>query len=159
MKIKVDHEFKCCQPEQVWDKLMDIDLLSGLISDRRGLREVSRNTYKGNLPVRMGPIDGNLATTFKLKDIDRPKGFRLNVRGKSGTIRITSRGKFKLSKNPETIVLYQGRLNLGLQLPAGIKAGMPGPVNKEAKKSLEKALASLFRKIDRQCCEENSNAH
>lgn len=159
MKIKSKHEFKCCNPEQVWEKLMDIDYLSNVISDRKGLKRAGKNKYRGKLPVTMDPIEGKLDTTFKLIDIDKPKNFRLYVRGKNGAIRVSSKGKFKLSKKPSTTVRYEGCLSLGFKLPAGIKAGMPGPVNKEAKNSLEKALASLFRKIDRQCCEENDNAH
>lgn len=159
MKIKSNHEFKCCDSAQVWEKLMDIDYLSSVISDRKGLKRTGKNKYRGKLPVKMGPIKGKLDTTFKLNDIDKPKDFRLNVRGKNGTIRVLCTGKFKLSKEPDTTVRYEGRLNLFCKLPFGVKADMPGPVNKKAKKSLEKALASLFRKIDRQCCEENHNAH
>ncbi len=159
MKIKSKHKFKCCDPEQVWEKLMDIDLLGSIIADGKGLKKVGRNRYKGMLPLKMPAIKGKLATTFKLEDIDKPKKFRLNVRGKNGAIRVSSKGNFKLSKEPDTTVRYEGRLNLGFKLPAGVKAGMPGPVNKEAKKSLEKALASLFRKIDRQCCAEVEHAH
>ncbi len=159
MKIKSKHEFKCCDPEQVWEKLMDIDLLGSIIADGKGLKKIGRNRYKGKLPLKMPAIKGKLATTFKLEDIDKPKNFRLYVRGKNGAIRVSSKGKFELSKEPDTTVRYEGRLKLGFKLPAGVKAGMPSPVNKEAKKSLEKALASLFRKIDRQCCEENGHAH
>ncbi len=159
MKIKSKHEFKCCDPEQVWEKLMDIDLLGSIIADGKGLKEVGRNRYKGTLPLKMPAIEGKLATTFKLEDIDKPKCFLLTVRGKNGAIRVSSKGEFKLSKEPTTIVRYEGRLKLGFKLPAGVKAGLPGPVNKEAKRSLQKALASLFRKIDRQCCKENGHAH
>ncbi|MCY4021786.1 MAG: SRPBCC domain-containing protein [Chloroflexi bacterium] len=159
MKINSKHKFKCCDPEQVWDKLMDIDYLSSVISDRKGPKRIGKKKYRGQLPVKMDPIEGKLDTTFKLNDIDKPKNFRLHVRGKNGAIRVSSKGKFKLSKEPDTTVRYEGRLNLGLKLPAGLNAGAPGPVNKKAKKSLEKALASLFRKIDRQCCEENGHAH
>ena len=159
MKIRIKHEFKCCDPEQVWKKLMDIDLLGSIISDGKGLKKVGRNRYKGKLPLKMPAIEGNLATTFRLKEIDKPKSFRLYVRGKNGAIRVSSKGKFRLSKEPETTVRYEGRLKLGFKLPGGVEADMPGPVNKKTKQSLEKALASLFRKIDRQCCEENHNAH
>lgn len=159
MKIKSKHKFKCCDPEQVWEKLMDIDLLGSIIADGKGLKKVGRNRYKGKLPLRMPAIKGKLATTFKLEDIDKLEGFRLNVRGNNGAIRVSSKGKFELSKEPGTTVRYEGRLDLSLKLPAGVRASMPGPVNKEAKKSLEKALASLFRKIDRQCCQENGHAH
>ena len=138
---------------------MDIDLLGSLIADGKGLKKDGRNRYKGTLPLKMPAIKGKLATTFKLKDIDKPKNFRLHVRGRNGAITISSKGKFRISKEPDTTVRYEGRLNIELNLPAGVRAGMPGPVNKDAKKSLEKALASLFRKIDRQCCKEKSDAH
>ena len=138
---------------------MDIDLLGSIISDGKGLKQTGKNSYKGNLPLKIPAIEGKLATTFKLEDIDRPKDFRLQVRGKNGAIRVSSNGKFALSREPGTVVRYEGSLKLAFKLPAGVKAGMPGPVNEVAKRSLEKALASLFRKIDRQCCKENGHAH
>ncbi len=159
MKVKSKHTFKCCDPEQVWDKLMDVDRLGSIITEGKGLKKVGRNKYKGKLPLKMPVVKGDLATTFRLKGVDTPNEFRLNVRGKNGNIRVSSRGTFKLSQEPDTVVTYEGRLKLYFKLPAGIEAGMPGPVNTEAKKSLEQALASLLRKIDRQCCEENHHAH
>ena len=159
MKIRGKHKFKCGDREQVWEKLTDIDYLAGLIADSKGLKQVDKNTYKGKLPLKAGPIKGKMATTFKLKAVNKPKSFQLSVWGKQDTLRVSSRGEFTLREESDTIVRYAGSLKLYFQLPAGIKAGVPGPMNASAKKSLQKALASLFGKIERQCCEENGNAH
>ena len=159
MKIRSKHKFNCCNPEQVWEKLTDIDYLGGIIADGKGLKKVGKNTYKGKLPLQMPGNKGKLATTFKLKDLDKPKSFRLYVWGKNGALRVSSKGEFNLRKRSGTAASYMGNLKLFYKLPAGIKAGALGPMNKEAKKSLEKALASLFRKIDRQCCKEINHAH
>ncbi len=159
MKIKGKHEFKCGDREQVWDKLVDIECLRSVIPGLKGLKQTGNNTYKGKLPLKMPAIKGKLATTIKLEDLEKPKHFRLYVWGKNSAIKVSSKGKFKLSNEPGAIVKYEGNLNLSLSLAAGLKAGLPHHVNKQAKQSLEKGLASLFRKIDRQCCKENGDAH
>ena len=160
MKIRSKHEFNCCDPEQVWEKLLDIDLLSSIISDRKGLRKVGNNRYRGKLPVKQAPINGKLDTSFTLRQIDEPKHFRLHVRGKIDNIRVTNRGTFSLSEyKDKTTVNYKGSLKIYFKGPLNAKIDVSAVAGKKAKKSLEKALASLLRKIDRQCCKENGNAH
>ncbi|MDE2635248.1 MAG: SRPBCC domain-containing protein, partial [Chloroflexota bacterium] len=112
MKIKSKHEFKCCDRDQVWDKLTDIELLGSIIIDGKGLKKVGKNRYKGALPLKMPAIEGKLAATFKLEKMRKPKSFRLHVKGKNGAIRVSSKGIFKLSKRPKGSVRYDGRLNL-----------------------------------------------
>ncbi|MCY3796764.1 MAG: SRPBCC domain-containing protein [Chloroflexi bacterium] len=160
MKIKSKHEFNCCDPDQVWEKLTDIDLLSSIISDRKGLNKVGKNKYRGKLPVKRNPINGKLDTTFTLKDIKEPKRFSLNVRGKKDKIRVSNRGTFSLGKyEGTTTVNYKGSLKIYFKGPLGAHIDVSAVAGKKAKRSLEKALASLFRKIDRQCCKENNDAH
>ena len=160
MKIRSKHEFKCCDPEQVWEKLLDIDLLSSIISDGKGLRKVGKNKYRGKLPVKQAPINGKLDTSFTLRKIDESKYFQLYVRGKIDNIRVSNRGTFSLSEyKDKTTVNYKGRLKIYFKGLLNAKIDVSAIAGKKAKKSLEKALASLFRKIDRQCCEEDPNAH
>ena len=162
MKIKSKHEFKCCDPEQVWEKLMDIDLLGSIISDRRGLQQVSRNKYEGKLPVEAGPLNGKLATSFTLKGKNKPKQFLLNVKGKLHDFRVSVDGGFSLKQAADmTTARYQGSLKLEMvvHFPVHTRVRMPEPVEYNVKKSLEKTLKKLFRKIEAQCNEENSNAH
>ncbi len=159
MKIKGKHSFKCGDREQVWEKLTDIDYLAGLIADSKGLKQVGKNTYKGKLPLKAGPIKGKMATTFKLKSINKPKSFQLSVWGKQDKLKVSSKGKFTLSKKSGATASYAGSLKLSFKPAPFITIPVPDDMNKGVKKSLEKALASLFRKIEKQCCEENGNAH
>lgn len=160
MKIKSKHEFKSCNPEQVWEKLMDIDLLGSIIADGRGLNQVGPNMYRGRLPVSLGPIRGNLRTTLKLKNLSRPKRFNLKVYGKWYDQRVSGKGTFTLSKNGcSTKVKYRGRLTIFMRGPLGVRIDHPGPMQVMAQDHVERAINALFREIDSQCCEENGYAH
>lgn len=160
MTITSEHEFKTCDPEQVWEKLMDIDLLGGIIADGRGLSQVGRNRYEGRLPVSLGPIQGNLRTTLRLRNLDRPNRFTLNVQGRWHDQRVSGNGTFTLSKNGRsTNVKYRGNLTLFMWGPFGVRIDQPGPLQVLAQNHVKRAMNEIFRKIDRQCCKENGNAH
>lgn len=160
MAIKSEHDFKCCEREQVWEKLMDIDLLGSIIADGRGLSQVGRNRYEGRLPVSLGPIQGNLLTTLNLMNLDRPNRFTLHVQGKWHDQRVSGKGTFTLSKNGcSTKVLYRGKLTLFMWGPLGVRIDHPGPLQVMAQNHVKRAMNELFRKIDRQCYKENDNAH
>jgi len=160
VSIKSRHEFKCCDPEQVWEKLMDIDLLGSIIADGRGLKKVDNNRYRGKLPVSLGPIQGKLQTTLKLKKLDKPKRFTLEVFGKWHDQRVSGKGTFTLSKSGgSTKVKYIGGLTLFMRGPLGVTIDHPGPLQVMAQNLIKNAMNKLFRTIDRQCCEEDGNAH
>ena len=160
MRIKSKHKFNCDR-EQVWDSLMDIDLLSSIISDRRGLKKTGKNEYKGKLPVELGPIEGKLDTTFKLSRIDKPNRFSLKVTGKYGEIRVRGKGTFKLRlESDATAVNYRGSMTIYTKVPPPInQLGFPGPLVKAAEDTVSKALDKLFRKIEKQCRKEKNYAH
>lgn len=160
MTITSEHEFKTCDPEQVWEKLMDIDLLGGIIADGRGLSQVGRNRYEGRLPVTLGPIQGRLRTTLKLKKLDRPKRFTLKVYGKWHDQRVSGKGTFTLRKiGGSTKVKYRGKLTLFMRGPLRVRIDHPGPLQVMAQNHVKSAMKELFRKIDEECCKENGNAH
>ena len=160
MTIKSEHKFKCCDRDQVWEKLMDIDLLGSIIADGRGLNQVGPNKYRGRLPVSLGPIQGRLRTTLKLNNIEEPKQFTLKVQGKWHDQRVSGKGTFTLSKSGcSTKVKYRGRLTLYMWGPLGVRIDHPGPLQVMAQNHVKRAMNELFRKIDRQCCQENDNAH
>ena len=160
MTIKIQHEFISCNPEQVWEKLMDIDLLGGIIADGKGLNRVGANKYKGKLPVSLGPIQGKLRTTLKLKKLDKPKRFNLKVYGKWNDQRVSGEGTFTLSKNGcSTKVKYRGGLTLFMWGPLRVKIDHPGPLQVMAQNHVKTAMKELFRKIEKQCCKENGDAH
>ena len=160
MTISRHYEFNCDR-EHVWDSLMDIDLLSSIISDRRGLTKAGENVYKGRLPVQLGPIDGKLATTFKLSRIDKPNEFRPTVTGKFGGIRIRGKSTFKLSlESDSTAVYYVGNLEMYTKVPPPIhQIWFPGPLVNAAEDTVSKALNKLFRTIEAQCRDDRENNH
>ena len=157
MRIKCRYDFNC-EREQVWDKLMDIDVLGGIISDSKGLQEIGKSRYHGKLPVKLGPVNGKIRVRFRLADIKEPKSFRLAVETKDAPVRITAKGVFCLKQHDNVAaVRYTG--NLKLRNPVAGLDLVPGPLKKEAKHKLEKALKKLFRKIKEECCKEIEYAY
>ena len=143
MKIKSKHEFKCCDPEQVWEKLMDIKFLNSIIPGLNGLKKIGRNKYKGKLPVKKKIFKGkkvklDVKIKVELKEINKPKSFRLIAAGMGKK----SRADFQLKQSKNTTTL-----NYQVDTPS--KVGV----------KINKALPKLLRKIEAQCCEENGHAH
>ena len=151
MRINSSHELKC-DHERVWDKLMDIDVLSNIISGSKGLKEIGENEFQGRLPIKLGPIKGRVKTRFKLVEINKPKSFRLIVKSKDSKMPFTGDGVFRLKQKENVVtVRYTGEAHLG---------GAIGHFGKsKAKQTLKKALKKLFTKIEKLCCEESEYAH
>lgn len=136
MKIKSKHEFNGCDAEQVWEKLLDIELLGSIIPDSKGLKKVGRNKYESWIPmtVKLKPTKVKVKTkvkiTFELKKINKPKSFRLIANGKG----LKADGTFRLREEKNvTTVNYQ--------------VDTPNLFGKKVKKALPK----LFNKIEAQC--------
>ena len=151
MKIRSRHKFKCDR-EHVWEKLMDVDLLGSIISDRRGIRKVGESRYRGNLPIEVGPYKGKVKTHFKLADINERKSFRLILKGKGLGLDFDGKSVFRLKEGEGcTNVSYSGNLHF--------HNAIPGFVQGEIHTRLKKSLKKLFRKIEVQCCAEVEHAH
>ena len=132
--------------------------LGSIIPGSRGLEEIGENKYQSKLAVRVGPVNGKFEANFELADIKKPKSFRLIVTTKDAPIRIAGNGVFRLNQDEDvTSVRYSGDLKVGDKV-AGLDL-VPGPLKKETKHKLVKALTKLFRKIKEQCCEEVKHAH
>ena len=151
MRIKSKHKFNCDR-EQVWDSLMDIDLLSSIISDRRGLKRIGKNHYQGNLPINAAPFKGKVSTRFKLVDINEPRKFRLILSGRGLGLDFKGEGEFRLKQDgTQTRVSYSGHMNF-------VNA-IPGFVLGEIHSRLKMTLTKLFKKIEKQCRKEKNYAH
>ena len=162
MKIKRKHEFKCCDPERVWEKLMDIDLLGDILADSNGFIKIGNDRYRGKLPVEAGPLSGKLSTTISLEDIKQLEKFELKVRGKLQDFRVSVDGRFSLSQAGETTTArFRGSLKVEMKVrfPVQARVGIPGPGIELVKKFLEEALKKLFRRIEKECSKEASYAH
>ena len=132
MKIKSKHQFECCDREQVWEKLMNIEFLSTIIPDSEDLKKIGKNKYEVKMPLKMkvkvkpfGSMEKKIKvkTTIELKRLNKPKSFRLIATGKG----LESNGEFRLKrKNRATIV------HCGVDAPSLIG------------KKVKKALPTLF---------------
>jgi len=142
MHIEGSYEFES-ERELVWDVLMDIDVLGSIIPGLKGLKKTGKTKYKGKLPVKKKILMGkkvklNVKIKVELKDINKPKSFRLIVAGMGKK----SKADFRLRQSENTTTV-----NYQVDTPS--KVG----------KKIKKALPKLFRKIEAQCCEEDPNAH
>ena len=138
MKIKGKHAFKCGDPEQVWKLLMDFKFLSNIIPKLKDVKQVDDHKFKSKLPVKMFGFTKDVKITFTLKQVKKPKSFRLIAKG-SG---IKGTGNFLLDqKKSGTTVRYRV------------------DVTKWLGKKIKKALPKLFDKIDKECCKEIGDAH
>ncbi|MCY3947544.1 MAG: SRPBCC domain-containing protein [Anaerolineaceae bacterium] len=134
MRIKGSYDLNC-ERERVWDSVTNIDVLSSIIPGSARLKKVRKNKYecmvsrkvkKQRVKVRL-----KVKTTFELKNINKPKTFRLIAYG----VGFKAHCNFRLNQRENfTTVSYEGK----------VPGGSLG-------KKVKKALPKLFRKIETQC--------
>ncbi len=69
------------QPEQVWEMLLDPDVLVTAIPGCKKLEKVEEDHYKGGIAAKVGSIQSEYQTTFKITDKHPPERYTIKVEG------------------------------------------------------------------------------
>ena len=118
MHIEGKHNF-AFEREQVWDALMDMDVLGSVIPGSQGLQEIGENKYQSKLAVKVGPVNGKFEANFQLADIDAPASYRLIVEGKGPAGHVTGEGRIELEAGDgSTVMHYAGDARIGGRIAA-----------------------------------------
>ena len=68
-------------PEQLWDLLMDPDILVSAIPGCKKLERTSEDHFQGVIGAKVGPIQSHYTTEFELTDKHYPSDYRILVNG------------------------------------------------------------------------------
>lgn len=147
MEVNGDYKFKASHDE-VWKILMDKDALKNSLPGCERFEEVGEREYEVTMKVGVAAIKGTYNGKVRIRDIQEPNHYVLEVEGAGGQGFLKGEGSFDLSDEGEgdkkrTVVKYKGTANVGGTM-AGIGARMLSPVAKMMAgnffKSMEKQL-------------------
>lgn len=91
MKVSGDYVFDVEQ-QDVWDGLLDPEVLAATMPGCEKLELVGENQYEGILNIKVGPVQGLFKGKIQLDEIAPPKGYTMKVdgRGAPGFVKATA---------------------------------------------------------------------
>ena len=97
-------------PEQVFDQLLDPQLLARCIPGCRRMDEVSPGVYETEIEAGVGAVKGSFAGRVTLSDVERFRGYSIAVEGKSTVGYVRGAATVRLEANDGgTRVHYDGK--------------------------------------------------
>jgi len=90
MKLAGDYLFDA-PVQEVWNALFDPEILAAVMPGCVKLERVD-GRYRGELNVKVGPVQGKFTGTVDLKDTDEPRGYTMVIdgRGAPGFVKATA---------------------------------------------------------------------
>lgn len=113
MKLTGEHRFQIAR-EQVWEALLDADVLSGCLPGFERLEKVGENDFEGALNIRVGPVQGKFQGRLSLSDLDPPAGYSLHMKGQGPAGFVNGLGVLRLEDHGgETLLHYEMDTQVG----------------------------------------------
>jgi carbon monoxide dehydrogenase subunit G len=141
VKLTGDYRFELPR-EQVWQALLDADVLSRCLPGFERLDEVGENEYEGSLHLRIGPVQGRFQGRLVLSDLDPPHGYRMRMKGQGPAGFIDGSGRLELAEDgSETRLSYDMDAQVGGKI-AGLGQRL---LDSSARAISEQALAELAK--------------
>ncbi len=148
MRIEGSYEF-ASERELVWDLLMDIDVLGGIIPGSKGLEEIGENKYQVKLAVKVGPVNGRFETNIELADVNQPESYRMLVSGKGPAGHFTGEGTISLDgADGKTVMRYAGDARIGGKIAAVGQRLLDVAAKQIAKQSLKKLSKQVETRLE-----------
>lgn len=139
--VKLAGEYRFEVPrEQVWEALLDADVLSRCLPGFERLEKVGDNDFEGALNIRVGPVQGKFQGRLTLSDLDPPSGYSLLMKGQGPAGFINGVGTLKLAaEGGETLLEYDMDAQIGGKI-AGVGQRL---LDSSAKAISDQALTEL----------------
>jgi carbon monoxide dehydrogenase subunit G len=114
-------------PEDVWNCLMNQQILLRSIPGIQKLEKVDENTYALAMHIKYAPLKDSYHGHITLTEQQYPYHYRIAIQGEGRQNTITGSGSIHLNeRNNNTVIAYQGTLTLGksgVLLPASVVKG------------------------------------
>ncbi len=111
VKLAGTHSFDAPKSE-VWEALMDPDVLSRILPGCKRLDKTADNEFSGEISIRVGPVQGNFNGKVTLDDIDAPNGYRMEIAGQGRPGFVKGVGTLRLEGDGPTTLHYDGDAQL-----------------------------------------------
>ena len=139
MKLEGDYLFDA--PHQnVWDGLMDPEILAATMPGCEKLELIADNTYEGALNIRVGPVQGKFQGKIELKDIDSPNSYKVLIdgQGAQGFVKATAAVRLN-AEGEQTRMFYSSEAQVGGRV-AGVGQRL---LDSSAKAIIKQSLSGL----------------
>ncbi len=147
MEISGEYTFDAPQ-ELVWEALQDPDVLASVMPGGEGFEEVGENEYKGNLKIKVGPVQGKFTGNIKLKEIVPPESYHMEVEGKGAPGFVNAEGNLKLTgQGDQTHMAYEGTAQVGGRIASVGQRLMDSSAKSIIRQSLEGLNAYLQTQV------------
>lgn len=139
--MKMTGEYRMQIPrEQVWESLLDADVLSRCLPGFERLEKVGENDFEGALDIRVGPVQGKFQGRLTLSNLDPPSGYSLQMKGQGPAGFVNGTGDLELVEDGgETLLRYNMDTQVGGKI-AGVGQRL---LESSAKAISEQALNEL----------------
>ena len=113
--MQITGEQKIAAPrEQVYDAMLDPEVLKGALPGCEKLEEVGENEYIATMTIGVAMLKGKYDGKVKITDQNRPESFTMHIEGKGPQGQLGGEGKLNFEDDGEggTIVKYAGDANV-----------------------------------------------
>jgi hypothetical protein len=144
--LKIQGEYRFAAPRQeVWKALLDPDVLSRTVPGSQGLEKTGDNEFKGELKIKVGPVQGVFQGKVALQDLDPPRGYTLKLDGRGAPGFVNGSGAIALEDDPAggTVLRYDVDAQVGGRI-AGVGQRL---LDSSAKVITRQALEALDAQI------------
>jgi hypothetical protein len=113
--MKLDGSYTFAAPrEEVWEMLLDPEVLARALPGCEELEQVGENEYKATLNVRVGPVQGRFSGAVSLSDLNPPASYHMKVSGQGAPGFVTGEGDITLEEQDgSTVMHYVGDAQIG----------------------------------------------
>jgi len=112
---------------EVWNLLMDPEVLQKAIPGCQELQPISTNEYKATLKMGIGPVKGTFSGKLTLQDIDEPERYTMVIEGQGVPGFVNGKGNLSLTDlGNSTEIKVVGEANVGGTI-AQVGSRMVGP--------------------------------
>ncbi len=111
VKLAGTHSFDAPKSE-VWEALLDPDVLSRILPGCKKLDKTADNEFSGEISIRVGPVQGSFNGKVTLDDIDPPNGYRMEIAGQGRPGYVKGVGTLRLEGDGPTTLHYDGDAQL-----------------------------------------------
>ncbi len=111
VKLAGSYEFDAPK-DAVWEALQDPEVLSRVLPGCKQLDKIAENEYRGEISIRVGPVQGSFNGSVNLSNIDPPNGYQMDLAGQGRPGFIKGSGRLRLDGDTPTTLHYDGDAQL-----------------------------------------------
>jgi len=113
MKVAGEYRFDA-PPEEVWEALLDPEVLAAIMPGCKKLEMTGDNQYQGILDMKVGPVQGQFQGKVNLEDLEPPNGYNLKLDGQGAPGFVKATAQVGLAaEGAGTMMSYAGDAQVG----------------------------------------------